>query len=67
MSLINIFTQYKPLEMETVALKASLEKIEGEVKENLDDKELFLIYQGLKADILSRITRIMQLKKTWRR
>lgn len=63
MQVEKLFAQYKPLEMETAALKDSLEKLSKEVKENPADRELYITYLTLKADILSRIKRIMEIKK----
>jgi len=63
MQVEKLFAQYKPLQMETDALKASLGKLADEVKREGADKDLYITYLTLKADILSRVKRIMEIKK----
>ena len=63
MNVSKIFTQAKTLEMETRALKAALLTLSSEVKDNRGNREIFLSYLTLKADIAARGERLMKMKK----
>lgn len=62
MAIEKFFAQIGPLRMETEALRLSLTQIEKDMEFSRDDRELYSTYINLKADVLSRLKRITEMK-----
>lgn len=63
LNISKIFSEGRTLEMETRALQSALIRLGGEVKANRGNRDIFLSYITLKADISSRCARLMEIKK----
>jgi len=63
MNIVEYLKMGKSLECETAALKCTLIEMEELCKMGNCDREVFLTYLSLKADVSSRLVRIMEIKR----